>query len=266
MAGRTPRKRPQQKLSLAQFRRWIAPAGIALVLCALAGGTAYGYHYLSQPGRLPLRVIEVSGDLNRLHPGEIQDTVVNAIDGGFFSCDMHRLRQAVLSMPWVADVSIRRIWPDRLSMVVSEKVPLARWGDDALVSIDASVFRPQSIEEFGGLVRLTGPEGSQQRVVAFFQAVMTAALSRELLIREVELDQRRHWWLRFDGDLTVSLGRENVNRRLGEFFRVYPRLAEHSTRRPERIDMRYEHGFAVRWKEPADEERAADQVESQEKV
>lgn len=262
----TTRKRQQKKQPLTALRRWFAPAGIVLLMGILMGGAGYGYHHLSQPGRLPLRVVEVGGELNRLRPEEIQETVVDAIDGGFFSCDMHKLRLAVLAMPWVADVSIRRIWPDRLSMVVSEQVPLARWGADALVSVDASVFRPQSLADFDGLVRLSGPQGSQQRVVAFFQAAVTAALSRELLVREIELDERRHWWLRFDGGLTVSLGRENVDRRLAQFFRVYPRLAEHSTRQPERIDMRYEHGFAVRWKEPADGDRVADQVDSREKV
>jgi len=266
MAARSKRRQQKKQPAWAMFERWLAPLGMALGLGAVLGAGAFGYHYFSQPGRLPLRVIEVSGELNRLKRDEIQRTVVATIDGGFFSCDMHKLRLAVVAMPWVADVSIRRTWPDRLSMVVTEQVPLARWGDDALVSVNASVFRPSSVEDFSGLVKLSGPEGSQQRVVDFFQAVMTAAQARELLIREVELDQRRHWWLRFDGGLTVSLGRENIDYRLAQFFRVYPSLSAQVARQPERVDMRYEHGFAVRWREPIDEEAVAEQVKSQEKV
>lgn len=266
MAARSTKRQPKKQPVFASLRRWIAPLGMALGLVALLGLGTFGYDYLSQPGRLPLRVIEVGGELNRLEHAEIQRTVVNTIDGGFFSCDMQKLRQAVVAMPWVADVSIRRIWPDRLSMVVSEQVPLARWGDDALVSVDAGVFRPSTVEDFSGLVKLSGPDGSQQRVVTFFHAAMTAAQARGLLIREVELDERRHWWLRFDGGLTVSLGRENVDYRLAQFFRVYPSLSLQAARRPERVDMRYEHGFAVRWREPVDAEAAAEQVKSQDKV
>lgn len=267
MAARSANKRQRKKQpAAALLKRWIVPLGMALGLGTLLAAGAFGYHYISQPGRLPLRVIEVSGELNRLRHDEIQQTMIDTIDGGFFSCDMQKLRLAVAAMPWVADVSIRRAWPDRLSMVVSEQVPLARWGDDALVSVNASVFRPSSVEDFSGLVKLSGPDGSQQRVVTFFQAVMTAALARELLIREVELDERRHWWLRFDGGLTVSLGRENINYRLAQFFRVYPSLTTRSARQPERIDMRYEHGFAVRWREPVHENTVAEQVESQGKV
>jgi cell division protein FtsQ len=266
MAARSTKRQQKKQPAVAWLKRWIAPLGMALGLIALLGAGAFGYHFLSQPGRLPLRVIEVSGELNRLNHDEIQHTVVDAIDGGFFSCDMQKLRLAVVAMPWVADVSIRRTWPDRLSMVVTEQVPLARWGDDALVSVNASVFRPSTVEDFPGLVKLSGPEGSQQRVVAFFQAVVTAAQARELLVREVELDERRHWWLRFDGGLTVSLGRESIDYRLAQFFRVYPSLSAQAARQPERVDMRYEHGFAVRWREPVNQETVAEQVKSQGKV
>jgi len=266
MAARTKKRQHKKQPLVALLRRWAAPLGLALGMGAVLAAGVSGYHYLSQPGRLPLRVIEVSGELNRLKRDEIQRTVVATVDGGFFSCDMQKLRLAVVAMPWVADVSIRRTWPDRLSMAVTEQVPLARWGDDALVSVNAGVFRPPNVEDFAGLVKLSGPEGSQQRVVDFFQTVMTAAQARDLLIREVELDERRHWWLHFDDGLTVSLGRESIDYRLAQFFRVYPSLSAQAMRKPERVDMRYEHGFAVRWREPIDEEAVAEQVKSQEKV
>ena len=50
-------------------------------------------------------MIQVTGDFRELKPDEIQKTVVEAIDGGFFSCDMQKLRNRVLDMPWVAQTS-----------------------------------------------------------------------------------------------------------------------------------------------------------------
>jgi cell division protein FtsQ len=86
-------------------------------------------------------------------------------------------------------------------------------------------------------------------VVAFFQAALPAARTRGLEIRAIELDQRRHWWLHFAEGLTVSLGRESRDARLSQFLRVYPQLVADPKRRPERVDMRYTHGFAVRWRD-----------------
>jgi cell division protein FtsQ len=256
--ARAANTRKRQVAQPPAHRRWSGIFASGLVSMALAAAVLLGYRYLSEPGRMPLRVIDVNGEFQQLKPAKVQQVVVDAIDGGFFTCKMDGLRAAVLAMPWVEDVSIRRVWPDRLSMTVIEQVPLARWADDALINVNGGVFRPATLDQqHAGLVRLHGPDGSEQRVVAFFQAAVPAARSRGLRIRAVELDARRHWWVRFDGDLTLSLGREDVERRLAQFFRVYPRLAADPTRRPARVDMRYAHGFAVRWKtEPENAQRA----------
>jgi len=258
--------------SRGRHRQQAAPSprsGLFTLLMAavvLLGGGALAYDYLAQPGRLPLRVVEINGDLQQLEPQQIEQTVMGAIDGGFFSCDMQRLRAAVLAMPWVEDVSIRRVWPDKLRMAVTEQVPLARWGEDALINVTGQVFRPGTLEGFAGLVQLHGPAGSELRVVEFFQAAVPAARMRGLQINAVELDERRHWWMRFDGGLTVSLGHESSDYRLAQFFRIYPSLTKDSARRPERVDMRYAHGFAVRWREATDEEAVAADMHLQEKV
>jgi cell division protein FtsQ len=262
-ARRTQAKRG---MPAGEQRRWLLPLVLLLAVATLGGAIAGSYHYLSQPGRLPLRVIEINGEFQHLEAAEIEQVVLETIDGGFFSCDMQQLREAVVAMPWVEDVSIRRSWPDRLSMVVTEQVPLARWGDDALISVSAAVFRPASLAVVPNLVRLSGPEGSARRVVEFFQAAVPAARARGLQIAEVELDQRRHWWLRFDNAMTVSLGRENVEYRLAQFFRVYPNLLAQPLRLPERVDMRYTHGFAVRWRDVPAGDAANQDAKSQEKV
>jgi cell division protein FtsQ len=259
-------RRGQRGRPVRTERSWLMPIILSCTLLGAGAVLAGAYHYLSQPGRLPLRVVEVQGKFQRLEAGAIERVVLDSIDGGFFSCDMQKLREAVLGMPWVEDVSIRRGWPDRLSMVVTEQVPLARWGDDALISVGATIFRPQSLDGFSSLVRLSGPKGSAQRVVAFFQAAVPVARARGLQISEIELDQRRHWWLRFDNALTVSLGRENVDYRLAQFFRVYPSLVAEPQRLPERVDMRYAHGFAVRWREVPVGETAHPDAKPQEKV
>ena len=103
-------------------------------------------------------------------------------------------------------------------------------------------------------------------MVAFLQAAVPVARTRGLQITELELDERRHWWLRFGDALTVSLGHENIEYRLAQFFRVYPNLVAEPQRRPERVDMRYAHGFAVRWRENPAEDTTTQNAESQEKV
>jgi cell division protein FtsQ len=264
MAAAANRRRQQKPQTLPKRRFGLITLAAGVACLASAGVLAYDY--LLQPGRLPLRVVEINGDFQQLEPQQVEWTVMDAIDGGFFSCDMQRLRTAVLALPWVDDVSIRRVWPDRLRMTVTEQVPLARWGDDALINVSGGVFWPGDLEGYAGLVQLRGPEGSERHVVDFFQAALPAARMRELQISAVELDERRHWWMRFEGGLVLSLGNEDINYRLAQFFRVYPSLVSEAGRLPARVDMRYAHGFAVRWREPANDEGGAADMTSQEKV
>lgn len=250
MSKRQPKRRAGSRKVRA--RQWPRVLWAGAFLIAAAAAVAATHVFLTSPGSLPLRVIEVEGEFRHLRREQIRERVVSVIDGGFFTCDMRKLREEVLALPWVADVSIRRVWPDRLQMSVTEEVPLARWGDDALINVRARVFRPDARETYDGLVRLHGPEGSEARVVALLQAALPAARLLGVRIDALTLDQRRHWSLRFDDDLVVSLGGEDVHRRLAQFFRVYPMLTGQPERQPLRVDMRYAHGFAVRWKEPAD--------------
>lgn len=259
-------RRQQRKNVPSVSKRTAKVLATAAGFVLLLGGVVAGYRYLTQPGRLPLRVVDVSGEFQHLRREQIQQTVIKVIDGGFFSCDMQKLRAAVLELAWVEDVSIRRVWPDKLSMIVTEQVPLARWGEDALINVAGGVFRPPVLDDYSGLVKLHGPEGSEQRVVGFYQAAVPAARARALQISEIELDMRRHWWMRFDNGLTVSLGREDTYHRLAQFFRVYPSLASDMAHQPERVDMRYAHGFAVRWRVPAGGQPLTEDMKSQEKV
>jgi cell division protein FtsQ len=125
------------------------------------------------------------------------------------------------------------------------------------------VFRPQVTGAYADMVRLDGPDGSAPRVVAFLHRVVGLLEGRPLSLRQIELDERRHWWLHFADGLVVSLGREQVEHRLVQFLRVYPGLVAQSPRQPERIDMRYTHGFAVRWREQHDSQSASGSGASQ---
>lgn len=256
LAGRnqsTTKAQPAHGSVLRRRLEW------GLLTCLLLFAAAQSYGYVQTPGRLPLRVIEVSGEFKHLQRGEIEDAVAAAIDGGFFDVDMRAVRAAVQQMAWVDSVSVRRIWPDTLHIAVTEQLPLARWGESALVNLRGEVFHPQTLASVSGLPRLHGPDGSAPRVVTFYSGLLAALGVDAPQVVSVELDSRRDWWIGFADGLRLSLGQHELVRRIADFRRIYPRLAGDPTRRPQRVDMRYEHGFAVEWMPPAapDAERAA---------
>lgn len=217
-----------------------------LLLAGLLGGL---HRYLDRPGHLPLRVIEITGEFTYLDQDAIEARVAKALDGGFFKVDLQRIRSQVAAMPWVEQVSVRRVWPDTLRMHVTEQVPLAYWNKGALVNLDGEVFRPGSIPDLGALPHLYGDDASARQVVAFYLQLHARLLPGTLRIDTAGRNRRGEWQVAFRDGLQLILGRENVAGRQQAFFDVYPRLSTQLHRQAERIDMRYEHGFAVRWRE-----------------
>lgn len=222
-------------------------AGLVLGLAMLGLMLGLAYQHLSQPGQLPLQVVEVNGEFTYLDRAEIGRRVMEHIDGGFFTVDMPKIREAVLAMPWVEEVSVRRIWPDTLHMEVTEQQPLAYWGKDALVNLHGKIFRPQALPNFVQVAQLNADEKHASRVVNFYLKLYSALVDSDLRVSQLTLDQRQEWSVDFTGDLHLALGRRGVQQRLDDFLRLYPELGRASQRRPQRVDMRYEHGFAVRW-------------------
>jgi len=211
---------------------------------------------LPRPDRLPVRHIEITGEFTHLRTSDIEQRVAQVLDGGFLDLDMHQVRAAVMALPWVGQASVRRVWPDTLRMHVVEQVPLARWNGEALVNPRGQVFRPEHLTALDGLPHLYGEEEMAPEVVAFYLRLQAGGVPDGLEIAELAHNQRGEWRVVFDNHLKLILGGEDLGVRLAAFSRIYPQLAVHMGRLPLRIDMRYEHGFAVQW-QPADEAQAS---------
>lgn len=243
-AAKKHRKR-QFSVPVQRVFFWLTSGFIALALVMMG----LGIKELQKPDSLPIRVVQIKGDFKHLQVVDVEKRVADVVQGGFFTIDMHSVRDAVRNVPWVEEASVRRSWPDKLIMTVTEHVPLARWNKDAYVNVSGSVFTPEPGEKLMGLVMLSGPDGSSKRVVDFYQHVQKVSGAIELKVVALSLDARRDWSVRYDNGLELALGKESVIHRLNEFMRIYPRLTAMPNKFPLRIDMRYEHGFAVKWRE-----------------
>src|SRR5690606_35640605 len=131
----------------------------------LAAALAAAFVYLSDPRALPIRYVRVKGDFRHLSPALLERTAGEVVRGGFFNVNVETVRATLLAEPWVKGVTVRRTWPDGLALYVREQVPVARWGDAALLNRDAEVFVPARESWPEGLPALTGPEGTEALVL-----------------------------------------------------------------------------------------------------
>lgn len=247
MAERRKRKgTPVSGPARPWWMRSLLTAGWLLCLLALGG---WGLDYANDPKTLPLKVIRINGEFSHLQPERLQQVVAKAIDGGFFSVDMARVRKAVVTLPWVAEASVRRVWPHTLVMEVREQVPVARWGSKRLVNAAGEVFPPDGVELTTPMPQLSGPPGSATEVVRFYAALQPQLSAAGLQLKRLRLDRRHDWVIDTDTGMTLILGHDDVETRLAQFLVAYPQLVSDPLQRPARVDMRYGHGFAVGWQD-----------------
>ncbi|WP_456376935.1 cell division protein FtsQ/DivIB [Thiolapillus sp.] len=234
------------KKSNSLIRRWRL-----WLLAGFAAASGAGFYalagYLMNPQVLPIRSIQIKNEFRNLDKVGLQQALLKAIDGGFFSVDLHQLRAAALSAAWVAEARVTRVWPDKLVVEVVEQTPIASWGKDALLNANGEVFRPQRKPDKQLPLRFNGDEDKAELMLDFFVREQRAFRKHGMSIREVDLDKRGEWRLKLTDGTTIVVGKEQMNKRIKRLLGVYAVL-EQAQRKPLRVDLRYEQGFAVSWR------------------
>lgn len=214
-----------------------------LVLTGLAAG-AWQFAYW-EPRLLPIRVVEVQGELHHDSSEILQRAMGERVRGGILTADLRDLKQAADRHSWVGGASIRRVWPDRLQVRVQEHKPLARWNDGYLVTAEGLVFEPRVGSIPAGLPTLEGEDGQAPGVVARYLRWRDDLMLVGHLIQILGVDARGAWSLELVSGPRLELGTEQVEQRMRRFLANVAQLE--AAGRPRIVDLRYSNGLSVTW-------------------
>ena len=219
-------------------------AAITLVALALLvwGVTTWA---VRQPA-FAFREVVIQGSLARVNPGFLEAVIREELKGTFFTMRLADARASLARVPWVREVALRRIWPGRLEVNVSEHEPLARWNDTALVNSHGETF---NADYDGELPQFIGPEGAASEVTARFREFGEMLKPARLAIAEIGVSPRGTWRVSTTpGALAIELGRVEPGVRLARFVANYMRTVgrlERAGKHVSRVDLRYGNGFAA---------------------
>jgi len=255
----TPRLRRNRRLAPAHSRaaagaRRLGPAALLL---ALTAGVAAGLARLQDPATMPIREVRMEGEFREVSPQRLQALVQAAIDGGFFTVDVGRVRSALLAEPWVAAADVQRVWPDALVVTVRERIAVARWRGAALLDAGGVVFSPPPATMPAGLPVLEGRAGSERLLLDRFRELEELLAGSGLIVRRLGRSGRGAWRFELAGGPVVIVGREEFRARLRRFVASLEQLRAYGMTAIDAIDLRYTNGLAIRMRAPAQGEEAA---------
>jgi len=216
-------------------------ATAAISVAAVIGyGLWYAFDTMSKE---PVRRVIFTGDSAKLVRADLE-AFAESIRGLPASGEsLAAIRDAARRIPWVREATVRRRFPDAVEIAFEAHVPLARWSDDALVSVRGEVFNA----EFPGKLPLfRGAPGAAGAMAREYPAIAQAA-APIANVNELRLSPRGAWEIVLDSGLVLALGRGDIHGRLARFVAAWPRLPENA-RKAARADLRYGTGFALRGK------------------
>lgn len=229
--------------------RWRMPAiawqwlvyPLLLVLFVVAGQAAYS--------RWPIQEIEVQGRLMVWQPEHIAASLMWVKEAHFFTVDLVRIQQQVSDLPLIAHVQVRKRWPGRIELRVFEDVPMARWGDNALVTVSEKISAVPSGYDAQALAQIDASDDHLDVALRSFRHIQQALEHHRVAVQvnRLAVSETGSIQVNLDNGWQVEFGRQYFEERVQRLDFLLQRLPQDDVAT---IDLRYGKGAAVAWHPP----------------
>ena len=225
--------------------RWMNWALPLVLGCAVL---FFAEDHLSNPATLPVNKIRVHGAFVNVDEAMLHSAVSGVVAGGYFNVDVEKVREVVEQLPWVSEASVRRVWPDTLSVSVVEQKPVAISKKTGLINAKGDVFKPLNKTLPASLPVFDGSAKLNKLMLSTYHEMNELLIGIDRKISYLKIDARHAVELELDNGLKVVLGRENTIQRLERLMKIYNKVLVSRINDVEVIDLRYTNGMAIGWK------------------
>ena len=165
---------------------------------------------------------------------------------GFWGQDVEPIQAQIEALPWVKSSIVRKIWPNRLSIWITEYQPVAFWNQNQFVTQDGVVFQlPIERLKENTLPYLGGPDYQSLKVLEAWNQIYADFKSKNLIVKGMNIDERGAWQVTLDNDIVLKLGRGEWKSKLERFVTIYPQVDVPENKKIDYVDLRYAAGAAV---------------------
>lgn len=263
-------RRPARLLSRYKWRvpRYCGLKGLAVLVAGTAiAGMVLGGHtrtvvsMTTSAAGLAIDQVRITGQ-SETSEVDILDSLAIGQYPSLFTFDLDAARARVESLPWVAQATLKKLYPDTLEIAVVERLPYALWQHGETVSLidpQGTVITDYVGERYTNLPLVVGP-GANTRVDEFLDLI----LSQPSLVPRVRaglLISERRWNVVLAEAVQIMLPERDPTEALARVAQID---AEHSllSRDIVAVDFRSPERFVVRLSESGLAERGGETKES----
>lgn len=284
----TERRGAELPLKLGRFRlprrvsralariEWRMPehAGLkgaaALFIATAFTGMIAGDHvrttigYVTAWSGLAIEQVRISGQ-SETSEVEVLDRLGLADHASIVTLDLAEARERIETLPWVEHATLRKVYPDGLTIKIEEKKPFALWQRGPVTTIideNGKVIAPYMDERYAGLPRVVGV-GANDRVHEALDLVKPFPAIADK-VRGAVLVSERRWNLVLADGVTILLPQEKPEEALSKLASAEADM-DLLSRDIVSVDLRLDDRLYVRLT-PEAMKRRLDEIKAREKA
>jgi len=166
----------------------------------------------------PINEIQIKNQYEKVDSLQVDLIIQQYLRGNFFGLDLNLTRNVFKKLPWVREVSVRRIWPDKIEISIEEHQVIARWGNVGLVNDKGEFFNAAYQDD---LPYFWGPKNFVSEITQKYFEI-NKILSKELMqIGTISMSDRLSWEIQTDNNIKIVLGRKDILKKITNFVEHY---------------------------------------------
>lgn len=222
--------------------KWL---GVGSSIGLLIAGAVFVVMQATRADVFPIQEVRFVGEFDKVDVSALKAIVEKNIDGNFFTLDVGRIHQLVTNLPWVNFAWIDRKWPGILQVRVVEEKAVAIWRNETLLNMQGESFVAGTAEEFFDLPVLFGESANEKALMDVYKVMHAIVQPAGLSVSHLSIDARHAIKAVLDDSIELFLGRNDFEKKLTRFIRVYGSNFAHIKQKISRIDLRYSNGFSL---------------------
>ncbi len=213
---------------------------IILLMAALMSGVIKSEHW-------KIKDIALQAEYKRVSSEQIRVVVSAYPERSFFKVKADDIREKIIMIPWVQEVSVTKKWPNSLVIKIIEHQAVAVWNKDKLLNENGQIFEVDSIDNLMALPRINGKDSQSQLIWDQYMRFSDIVKNTGLDITSSFVSNRGGWDLFLSNGINLRIGTNQMDARLVRLADSWSKLLQQNDNLPTYIDLRYTNGYAVKW-------------------
>jgi cell division protein FtsQ len=233
-------KKRQSRSMKLDWLGYLKPVSMAVTIACILISTVL---LIMQLVNKDITELKIDGPFEHVSKNQIRSELEGVFPAGFITLNIENVVERLLVMPMVSQVEAEKIWPNTLKLTVHEEKPVAIWNQKNMLSQVGEIL-PLALAQLQ-LPQLKGRSGESRIVMQHYQLFNHWGKRHELTLQALN-STASGWQLIYENDFQIWLDSAQAMKGLQQLEDV---LYQFDVERIQRIDLRYEQGFSVAWKE-----------------